>query len=132
MAEIAEEYGVEMAAVIQKDVLTRSKWEDGTAMLGRESDWERYQKKVLIYSSILPFSQEFTPLISEEGHRHGAFDDQMMVEGCWWRVSVSPLVDASGTDVGDLVALLDITAEQHAFQRRLLGVLGLTSSLFFV
>ena len=129
LVDISMANGVEMAAVINKCALTRSAWEAGMTMLGRESDWDRYAEKVLIYSSLDPFPSEYAALVSEEGHEHGRSDAEVQVRGAAWRVSVSPLLDASGASVGDLIVMLDVTAEEQAFFRELLWVSTLTALL---
>jgi len=131
LSDIAEVNGVEMAAVIQKSALTRSKWESGMAMLGREGDWDRYPGKVLIYSSLDPLPSEYAGWVSEEECEYGVSGTEVNVSGAAWRVLVSPLMDSSGTAVGDLIAMLDVTAEKEAFRRELFWVSGLTTLLLF-
>jgi len=46
---LQEGFRVKLALAINKEVLEQSTWESGMKMLGRDSDWNRYHEKVLIY-----------------------------------------------------------------------------------
>ncbi len=43
--------GIQLAAIINKEHLTRQTWEDGMRLLGREADWNRMSHSVVIYAS---------------------------------------------------------------------------------
>jgi two-component system, sensor histidine kinase and response regulator len=106
-------HGVELAVAIRKNALDRTAWESGMKMLGRESDWDRYADDVLIYSSIDQFPFECDSFIEGERHLHGDVTGEIKLNGKPWRVMLSPLTDASGVEVGDLVVLID-TAKAKA------------------
>ena len=43
--------GTQLAVVIYKKYLTRQSWEDGMRLLGRQPDWDRLPKSVVVYAS---------------------------------------------------------------------------------
>ncbi|MBN2889926.1 MAG: response regulator [Deltaproteobacteria bacterium] len=117
-------FGSQLAVVIRKKYLNRRNWEEGMLMLGREADWNRLSHNVIIYNSQGRLSDALVPWadLSDEGHVHGETARELTFDGKDWRVSATALHDASGREVGDLLILMDITAENEAFAR--LIVLG--------
>jgi PAS domain-containing protein len=103
--------GVQLALVIRKEFLSRKGWETGMRMLGRDADWERLPRSVMIYASQgrLPdaFAQWADQLAGE--HVHGETDREIAFDGKDWRVAAMPMPEASGQKVGDLLILRDIS-----------------------
>jgi PAS domain S-box-containing protein len=113
--------GLELAVVIGKEHLDRQAWEDGMRLLGRQADWERLPRSIVSYASQgrLPdaFASWADPAAGEHARRET--DREIAAGGKDWRVSATPLPDASGKDVGDLLVMRDITADKAAFARLL-------------
>ncbi|MBM4351311.1 MAG: hypothetical protein FJ106_15640, partial [Deltaproteobacteria bacterium] len=103
--------GVQIAVSIKKDALKRENWEAGMRLLGREADWERLPHSVIIYATAGRLCDAFARLADHDpsGHQHGASHRDIADGGRDWRVTVSPLADASGNEVGDLLVMNDIT-----------------------
>jgi PAS domain S-box-containing protein len=128
------EDGVEIALTLHKSGLERAGWEGGLRMLGRKADWGRFPADVLVYSSLASLPEKAERFIGKtDGTADGGFAE-MTVGSQVWRAVATPLKDASGTEVGELHVLRDITAAKAA-QRQVqaLGVGGalvLMSGLF--
>jgi PAS domain S-box-containing protein len=99
LGSIHRQSGVELAVTIHKSELDRQAWEDGMHALHREADWDQFADDVIAYSTLFPF-----PAATE-------------ASGANWRVMTSPLVDASGAEVGSLLVLHDVTVLQATHNR---------------
>ncbi len=132
LERIHETYGTEMAVSIHKSSLKRERWETGMTMLGRESDWDRYSTKVLIYSSLPHLPAKWEQFIHEESHLHHDVIEHMDAENKKWQILISPLSDASGNEVGDLIVCHDISANVAQINQQLLSALGIGSVLLAI
>ncbi|MCD4829335.1 MAG: PAS domain S-box protein [Candidatus Cloacimonetes bacterium] len=126
LAGIHMQSEIELAVFMHKDALERSQWEAGMKMLGREADWDRFDDKALIYSSLPRFPSDFASFLSEEEHRHGEVSARRKWDGKSWHMLVAPMMDASGDEVGDLVVLHDISESVTTMNRLIAVVIGVT------
>jgi hypothetical protein len=123
--------GTELAVLLRKETLNRETCEASMCLRGREADWDRLSHSVVIWTSQGRLPDAFAPLAdhaSESGHAHGVTDREIASDGKDWRVMCSPLQDASGKEVGDLLITSDITAEKAAFARNGSGRRGRSGS----
>ncbi len=109
LENISDEHEIDLAATIRKNALKRQSWESGMKMLGRQADWDRFADDVIIYSSLGRFPEEAERFVSEEAHMHEDITAEATIGGKLCRVIVKPLSDASGTAVGDLIIMHDIS-----------------------
>jgi PAS domain S-box-containing protein len=112
--------GHHIAVAIFKESLERQTWEAGMHMLDREADWDRLTHSVIIYASQSRLPDTFATMADHNpggGHAHGETDREVDFDGMNWRVSATPIHDASGKEVGDLLVMSDITSEKAAFYR---------------
>ena len=123
LAGIHTKFPVEITAVILKDALNRDKWEAGMEMLGRATNWDRFDEKVVIYSSLDPLPDKVGQFVAEAGHTHKDATTETKFNNKSWRVMVKQLFDVSGDEVGDLIILKDISLEKAAFKKLLTTVL---------
>jgi PAS domain-containing protein len=117
--------GHHLAVAVFKESIDRQTWETEMRMLGLEANWDRLPNSVIIYASQGRLPDAFAPMAdhdSKSGHTHGETGRELAFDGKDWRVSVTPLQDASGKEVGDLLVMSDITADKAAFHRMM--VLG--------
>ena len=135
-----QESGIELAVILDKRLLEKEAWEAAMRARGREADWDRLPHGVIAFASQGRLPEEFLPLADhapQRGHardemrREIGFDDRM------WRISDSPLQDASGREIGDLMVIVDVSAERALLSRQLFlsGVIGgglLLALLMFV
>ncbi len=122
---ISKRLGVELAVSIHKDAVDQQQWEVGMKMLGREGKYDRYKDDVLIYHTLSSFPIECDPYIQgQEKHEHDTSVADVHFDKKSWRIMSHPLKDVSGTEVGELIILHDITDSKTAF---LLHVIIMTS-----
>jgi len=111
--------GVQIAATIRKEHLNRQIWEDGMRMLGREADWNRLPKSVVIYSSQRRLPDTFSSWIEslDKEHVHGETNREITFGGKNWQVFAITIRDVSGKEVGDLLLMIDVSPEKATFAR---------------
>jgi PAS domain S-box-containing protein len=118
--------GTQLAVVTRKASRDRQALEAGMFTAGacqschtREADWNRLPQSVVIYASQGRLPDAFASWAdhSADDHVHGETDREIAFDGRDWRVSATPLLDASGTGVGDLLVMRDISTEKAAFAR---------------
>ncbi len=115
--EISRNNSIELSVFIHKKALKREKWESGMRMLGREANWNRFPEDVMTYSSFSQYPPEGERFVGEEGHTHLNVTYEMSISGNIWRVIVIPLLDVSGTEVGDMIMMNEITGAKKIFNR---------------
>ncbi|MBF0232954.1 MAG: response regulator [Desulfamplus sp.] len=120
---------IEIALSIRKNALDRSAWESGMRMLGREADWNRFEDDVLIYFSMPQFPVQAEKFVSEEDHPHDDDVVEITFNDKLWRVMAIRMDDISGTEVGDLILLINITAAKATHKRMLIMVSLVTTLL---
>ncbi|MFW6374536.1 MAG: PAS domain S-box protein [Thermodesulfobacteriota bacterium] len=108
---------VELAVTIHKEALDRSQWESGMRMLNREPDWNRFPQKALIYYSTPRFPEELDRYVDCGVHTHAHTLKDLSFLNRTWRVVFLPLHDVSGSEVGDLVVMYDVSRMKAAFWR---------------
>ncbi len=123
LVDMGKEHEIELAAVINKDLLDRENWEEGMKLLGRESNWNRFPNKALIYSSQPQYPVKLDSLINEGNYTHYDEGNQTKFDGSTWWITVIPLEDASGMEVGDLILMNDISDKVTTFNQIIIGVM---------
>jgi hypothetical protein len=110
---------VQLAVVLRKKHLDRKLWEDGMRLLGRTGDWDRLPRSVVSYTSQDRLPEAFLPVadLFSDYHHHGETEREIACDGEKWRVSATPLQDASGQEVGDLLVMRNLSAEASDFTR---------------
>ncbi|MCX7003616.1 MAG: PAS domain S-box protein, partial [bacterium] len=108
--------GNQLAVIIRKEYLNRRAWEAGMRLLGREADWNQLPSNVVIYDSQGRLPDAFTAW-ADDAHGHHETDREIAGIGKAWRVSATPLQDAAGIEVGDLLVMRDVSAAKAAFVR---------------
>ena len=125
--------GMELYFIINKSYLDRDRWEEGTEMMGQTGDWDQFPSFVIIDRTMerMPaeISRYLSQLISCEGEEHLASSIEAQQGERYFMGRFLPLYDAQGSDIGDIIALFDITGAK-ASHRTLL--IALTSGGFLV
>ena len=112
--------GNHLAVVIDKNHLSRQSWENGMRMLARDADWDRLRHNAIIYANQGRLPDAFVAWADQSPAEHASQQDrEISFAGKSWRVSASPLIDAPGNEVGDLLIMRDVTASKSAFAREL-------------
>ena len=106
----------QMAIIVHKDRVDRQAWEDAQVRLGREGDWDRMPRHVIILATQghLPdvFSRWADPPTDPGRSRHR--DAELLAQGRRWRIMDTPLRDSSGTEIGHVLAMRDVTDERKS------------------
>jgi len=123
---------LELAIAIRKENLNREKWELVTQGVGRHANWDLLPHSVISYASQGTLPQEFIPYADHDfTHtlKHGESKDVRSAHGDW-RFTVVPLKDASGTEVGDLMIMNNITDLKAQFNKTVLAASTVGALLF--
>lgn len=111
--------GVEIALSIRKDAMRQVDWQEGMPQVSPMDGWERLSNSVIVYESKgrLPdvFAQLLDHNLSEDHYNQPLWN--IVVAGKNWNVTVSPLADSSGREVGDILIMSDTTNLKASFRR---------------
>jgi len=104
---------VELAFMINKEHLDRSRWEQGMRMLGKDNHWIEYPAFAVIDSTIAPIPEKLNRYLAMLDH---CDDERRLVGkvltymgGRSYYCGFIALHDAAGRDVGDIIVLKNIT-----------------------
>jgi len=100
--------GVPLFPLIFKPQLKREDWEAGMRMLGREPDWVRFPDVVLSTQASAPMPAELAHRLAGGVPAAAAVVEVTQARAVYRAVFLA-LTDASGRDVGRLVALIDVS-----------------------
>jgi len=116
--------GSHLALAIRKEHLDRETWENGMKFLGREAFWDQLPRSVIVYTCRYRLPDVFATMANHNpdgSHTHHKVTN-VNFDGRVWSLSSMPMRDVSGKEVGDLLAMLDITTNKAEFtQLMLLG-----------
>ena len=113
--------GLHVALTVQKEYLNRERWEAGRRALGREPDWDRLPRTILVTDSDVPVAREFVRWLDAQQDLpgRGETEREIVRDGRTWWCAALPLHDAVGRPFGRLLTLHDISQEKAAFVRLL-------------
>ncbi len=108
-----------LAVLIHKKYLNRQIWEDDMRLRGRDAAWDRLSDCVVFYASGGCLPDAFVPWANQVAdHKASAeVDHEILLDGKAWQTSPRPLRDVSGTAIGDLLVMRDISDAKTAFMR---------------
>ncbi|MCX6985044.1 MAG: PAS domain-containing protein [Lentisphaerae bacterium] len=107
---------IQMALLIRKEFLDRQTWEDGIRLLGHQPDWDRLPRSVVIYSSQERLPDSLMSLGDQEAGEYAqGKTDRATGDEKDWIVSSMPMQDSTGKEVGHLLIMRDISAENSNF-----------------
>ncbi|WP_305043373.1 ATP-binding protein [Geoalkalibacter sp.] len=126
LARLRERVGIEYLVALEKRFLDRERWEDYMAQRGLAADWDNFPEHVLLDGSLPQTPAGFAEALAIDHQRHLDLPFEMEVAGRTLRGRLLPLTDVSGTDVGDVLVMLDVTEKLALFNRSMLVGGGLT------
>ncbi|MCA1792932.1 MAG: response regulator [Desulfotignum sp.] len=139
LGSIQQQTGAELAVAIRKTALKRSSWEAGMKMLGRAAVWDRFDRDVLIYSTLTPFPEKAAAFVGENNQFHGTTFAQTRFRDRTWHIMATPLLDVSSAEVGDMLIMADVSDLKAEYRRLVITVTGAgilifaaLSALFFM
>jgi PAS domain S-box-containing protein len=107
---------IQLAVLIRKEFLDRQAWEDGMRLLGHQPDWDRLPRSVVIYSSQKRLPDTLVSLGDQTAGEHAqGKTNRKTDDGKDWIVSSMPLRDSLGKEIGDLLIMRNISAENSVF-----------------
>jgi two-component sensor histidine kinase len=130
--------GAEIYISIKKKYLVREKWEEGMKMLGRSTDWNMFSDNVIIAQTVRVIPHTVSSYFSGETHKHDMIHmaSSLTNDERSFRSMISPFIDAGGTEIGDIVVMLDITkwlaSAKDSLLRDSMFFLAICSILFTV
>ncbi len=123
---LRERSDLELAIILRKERLNRQAWEDNVRQPGQAADWDRLRHGVVIYASQGRLPDAFTAWAEPVTGKR--VPNEISFGGKAWRGGLTPLKDASGQTIGDLLVLRDVSSQNDAFSQFLtLG--GVTSAV---
>ncbi len=119
LRELQTPSGVEVALSLNKKAMRLEDWEEGMRRMNRNSDLERLPHSVIIYESKGRLPDVFAQLLdhspSAEHHEIRSWDIDNA--GRNWSLTISPLNDSSGKEIGDILIMSDTTNLRASFKR---------------
>jgi diguanylate cyclase (GGDEF)-like protein len=116
--------GVGLYSLIDKTRVNQPQWEAGMKMVGRHHDWDRFPNQVLVGLPNQAERQQIPDqiLLQAVSTRHMVI--RTTVDQRSLAIESQPLKDASGQEVGHMLLVLDLTADEAAHRRALAVMLG--------
>lgn len=122
--------GAELIVTIDKAFLDKAKWEAGLKMLKREASWDQFADFVVVDSTLPDTSPSIAALLQIPHSQHAGRIFAASVGSTRYSAGLVTLVDAGGSDVGNLVALVDVTKDGYALRKALSAVVAATVAIF--
>jgi hypothetical protein len=113
---------VDIIMLIKKQFLKRQDWESGMEMLGRKGEWDRFPDMVSTNYFPIDTPEKFISRLAAGDFGMASTDIEFPSNGRLYHFLFLPLEDASGQDVGILVAMSNITDRRAGLIRFVLTV----------
>ena len=110
-AKLKKTIGVELMVYLHKKFLDRPGWEAGMKMMGRVYDWDRFQDVVLAEKTLKVYPEALTKFFSEGSHTPETTEVEIVSQNRRYRCRFLDIKDAKGLEVGDMVVMVDVTAQ---------------------
>jgi len=126
---ISKTLNVDLIFLINKQFLVREKWEEGLRMMGKKGDWNQLEKRVVIDKTLKELPQKLFQIINRN-YKNPTLTFRLSHAGKNNYCTITPLSDASGRFVGEIIVLNDISENAAYFKKILrqqtLIVIGVT------
>ena len=126
--------GDQLAVFIRKKYLDQQSWEDGMKILQREANWNLITKSVVTYTSYGPFPEPFAQWANNSTFDtfHKETSRKAKYDGKDWYLTLIPLNDVTGKNVGDLLFAHDISALAIESDRLLTLAIASSTTIFLI
>ena len=111
-----EIFNVELMAMIDKEFVNRSGWEEGMRMMGREGDWDFLPDAVIADSTFENLSDKSLQNIKKVISKERTSLPSLYVGDHRYRCGFVHLVDAGDREVGRIVVMKDVTSTEAALK----------------
>ena len=117
---------VDIFILIDKSHLDRAEWESGMKMLGRPSNWEQFNSFALVYQTLPSIPKDLAAIIADGKTISTRTGTELDSRGMTYRVGSSPLKDAEGRQVGQMVVMQNITEATKNLSKTVFLVTGIS------
>jgi hypothetical protein len=107
--KLKEAIGADLFFVINKEYLSRAKWEAGLEMLGKKGNWNYFADYALIDGTMDVIPREVREHLDSDHVEKTQDYFKTTSQGRTFRGGCIPLIDAGSRKVGDVVVLTDVT-----------------------
>ena len=128
ISDLTETLPIEVAIAIRKDLLDRDQWRTGMSMLGRDVDWDLAKDHVLIHTDVDRVPPEALGRLLQQGGGSVTVAQTLTADdGSATRTLVTPLVDAGGQGLGQILFFMDVTSFRAAFWKSVVAIIVIFS-----
>ena len=122
-----------LAVAVHKALLDRPSWEESMRALGRKPEWDRLARNVIVFSSRGELPAGLNAMADRDPQGGPVCRDttrEIRADGRLWHVVATPLQDAAGREIGDLVVIHDAVLEAAVFRQVM--VLAVSGSMILL
>jgi len=112
--EIHRILNIDLLVLVYKKFLNPQAWKEGMEMLGHADDWKQFPSSVVVGRSMEVLPGSLASILGRPAHRNDAVV-QLNENGKPLHVAFLPLRDVAGQEVGEFVAVRDMSGVQAAF-----------------
>ena len=133
LPKIQETMGLKILAVIEKNKLERTSWEQGRRMLNLPAEWDRFKHVVVSSEDVEQTSKEMNTFINAPHLVHRRQAITFTHKGQTICAGQMPLTDVGGVEIGGFFVLFDISEEMALLSKMLWNMvfIALLASGFF-
>ena len=123
ISRLHELLNVDVFILVKKDLLKQTRWQETMQTMERDHNWDQFKDLVMIsstlnyYSPTMKHSAYNEHLENHTDKLHQPTPRLISDKGYEYGVSFISLIDAGNNNVGDMVVLSDVTAEQEELYR---------------
>ena len=122
--ELSNTLGSEILFTINKSFIDRARWEEGMKMTGQAGEWKQLPNFVVYGSSISEIPERLNKYLNQiqscEDEKHLSTVIKTLEGNRKYHCAFTPLIDAGGRDVGDIIIVTDVTETYAAIRKSIL------------
>jgi len=123
-AELRDVIGADILFIVHKSHLDRDGWTEGLKITGRSGEWDEFPGFVIIDRTMQELPEQLNRylerLATYATKEHLSSILRMSLEGRFYLGGFSPLSDARGKNIGNIVVIEDVTLSHTALGRLLI------------
>ena len=99
---------VDLILAIEKRFLEKNSWEEGLKAMNKSGEWNLFQAHVISHNTMDELPEELSHALEKHAERHGLESFDLVCNDCQYRVAAIPMIQADGTEVGDLFVFVEL------------------------
>lgn len=115
--EIFQRTKTPLVLTINKNLISKERWQHSMLQLNRESNWDLFNSRVVVFSTFSHIPSEVVEIINEL--ENSISQKNLKIENNICRLSSICINDAMGRKIGDIYFLIDITIPKSDFKESL-------------